>query len=252
MARAEPASSIEKAIDLLFHLSAQSAPQGVTALAQSLGVPKSSAHRMLASLSRRGLVERDERGRYREGFGLLALGLGVLEREPLVEAARPVLSAEASAVGETFFLVAARSGRLVVLDKVEGSGFLRAAPRLGAEIPVHQTAVGKLYLALAPEQVGATAEHVPASASGATLADAVSLAGRRGFAVNRDEWIAGLSVVAAPVRRGERMLGALAVAAASPRFDQLGASALASKVVAAADAVASRLAGTPTGREEER
>ena len=54
-----PASSVEKAVDLLFHLHAAEGPQGVTDLGRSLGVPKSSAHRMLQSLSRRGLVERD-------------------------------------------------------------------------------------------------------------------------------------------------------------------------------------------------
>ena len=56
---------------------------------RSLGLPKASAHRLLASLQRRDLVEQDESGRYRPGFGLVALGLGVLDREPLVAVARP-------------------------------------------------------------------------------------------------------------------------------------------------------------------
>ena len=110
---------------------------------------------MLRSLGRRGLVERDERGRYRAGIGLLALGLGVVDREPIVAAARPVLEDRALALGETFFLVVARAGELVVLDKAEGTGFLRAAPQVGSRVPVHATAAGKLYLAFAPDQVAA-------------------------------------------------------------------------------------------------
>jgi DNA-binding IclR family transcriptional regulator len=147
------AATVDKALDLLFRLHEESSPMGVTALGLALGVPKSSAHRLLASLCRRGLVEQDDRGRYRPGIGLVALGLGALEREPLVAAARPVLEAEALALGETVFLVVARAGRLVVLDKAEGTGFLRAAPRVGSEVPLHATAVGKLFLALDPAAV---------------------------------------------------------------------------------------------------
>ncbi len=34
------------------------------------------------------------------------------------------------------FLIGARAGKLVVLDKVEGTGFLRAAPSVGTEVPI--------------------------------------------------------------------------------------------------------------------
>ena len=72
--------------------------------------------RLALALGRRGLVERDERGRYRPGMALVALGLGVPEHEPVVGAAEPVLERTAADVGETVFLAAARAGRLRVLD----------------------------------------------------------------------------------------------------------------------------------------
>lgn len=115
---------------------------GVTDLGRALGLPKSSAHRLLAALAKRGLVDRDDRDRYRPGIALLALGLGVLDSEPIVAAARQVLEAGARDLGETHFLVGARGGRLLVLDKAEGSGFLRASPQVGSSVPVHATAVG--------------------------------------------------------------------------------------------------------------
>src|SRR5258706_7680946 len=143
----QPLTSIEKAVDVLFHLHGSAVPVGVTQLGRAVGLPKSSVHRLLASLLSRGLVQQDERGCYEPGIGLVALGLGAQDRDPLVCAARPVLEAEAAATGETVFLVAARSGRLVVLDKAEGTGFLRASPQIGSTVPVHATAVGKLFLA---------------------------------------------------------------------------------------------------------
>jgi DNA-binding IclR family transcriptional regulator len=233
---AEPASAIEKAVDVLFHLHGESAPQGVTAVGRALGMPKSSAHRLLASLQRRGLVERDERGRYRPGMGLVALGLGALEREPVVGAAHPVIEAEARALGETVFLVGARAGSLVVLDKAEGTGFLRAAPRVGSSVPVACTAVGKLFLAFAPAALPAL--DVPAA-----LSRAVSRARTRGYAENRDEWIPGVSVVAAPILSRGWMHGALAVALPSARMRELDASALALRMCAASAQITARMEG---------
>ena len=248
MAASEAAGTVEKAIDVLFHLHGEAASCGVTEIGRALGVPKSSTHRLLTALGRRGLVERDERGRYRPGIGLVALGLGALEREPVVVAARPVLEAEAEALGETVFLVAARAGRLVVLDKAEGSGFLRAAPRVGSSVPPHATAVGKLFLAFAPELVAVPERPLErftqrTAVDPSALEREVALARERGFAENREEWIPGLAVVAAPVSSGGRLLGAIAVAAPAPRFEVLGRAQVARRTCQAAARVAARLEG---------
>jgi DNA-binding IclR family transcriptional regulator len=247
----EPLGTVEKAVDILFHLHGAAEARGVTAIGRELGMPKSSAHRLLAALSRRGLVEQDARGRYRPGIALLALGLGALDREPVVAAARPLLEAEAEATGETVFLVGARAGHLVVLDKAEGTGFLRAAPQVGARVPVHATAAGKLFLAFAPDCVGwpdgpldRFTGRTPSDL--AMLRREVERARARGFAENREEWIPGLAVVAAPVLRAGRLAGALALAAPAPRMAALGSGAVAARLCAAAARVAARLAGTST------
>jgi len=239
--------TVEKAVDVLFHLHAEPEPQGVTAVGRALGLPKSSAHRLLRSLGRRGLVERDAGGRYRPGIGLVALGVGILEGEPVVEAARPVLEREAAAQGETLFLAAARAGHVYVLAKAEGPAFLRAAPQVGSTVPTHATAVGKLYLAHAPDEVE-TADAVPErftprTLRGRALARAVGEARERGWAENRDEWTPGLAALAAPVFLGARLVAAVALAAPSARLDPSRIAPVAARVVAAADAVAGRLAG---------
>jgi IclR family acetate operon transcriptional repressor len=244
----EQASAVEKALDVLFHLHGSSEPVGVTALGRALGMPKSSAHRLLGALGRRALVEQDARGRYRPGIGLVALGVGTLAREPVVEAARPVLEHEAEALGETLFLAAARAGRIHVLDKCEGQGFLRAAPRVGSEVPLAATAVGKLYLAFAPEEFPAANDAAMTHFTENTLrADALTHAVRRvrelGWASNRGEWQVGLSAVAAPVFLGERLVAAVAAAAPSARVEESDLPALAERICAAAARVSARLEG---------
>jgi IclR family acetate operon transcriptional repressor len=241
-------TAVEKALLLLFHLHAQQTPVGVTEIGRSLALPKSSVHRLLASLLRHGLVEQDEAGRYRPGVGLIALGLGVLEREPVVAAARPVLEEEAREIGETIFLCALRGGRIVVLDKAEGTGFLRAAPRIGEALPLHATAIGRLHLAFAKDRValaaGALERFTPQTTTErAALRAAVETARRQGWAENREEWIPGLHVVAAPVLVKERLEATLAVAAPVVHVAPAGAARLARRVVAAAQRVSARLEG---------
>ncbi len=253
----EAQSTVEKAVEVLFHLHAEPRSCGVTAIGRTLGLSKSSTHRLLTALSRRGLVEKDDRGRYRPGIGLVALGVGALDCEPVVAAARPVLEAEAQALGETVFLVAARAGRIIVLDKSEGEGFLRAAPRVGSTVPVHATAVGKLYLAFGNGSVEAPEGELTRFSDEtitdrAALDDAVARTVERGFAESADEWIPGLSVVAAPVvatasviatASASRMLAALAVAAPTPRMRSLGCDEMGHRMMAAAARVAARFEG---------
>ena len=246
----EQPGTIDKAIDVLFHLHREGGPSGVTAIGRALDMPKSSVHRLLAPLLRRGLVERDDRGRYRPGVGLVALGLGVLDREPTVAAAHSVLEACAGEVGQTFFLVAARAGRLMVLDKAEGTGFLRFSPRVGAEVPAHATAVGKLYLAFAPDAISEEGRSDRTRFTERTLLEEDALArevervGRTGLAHNEDEWIPGLSVIAAPIHAGARMAGAVALALPSPAVASHGRDDLETRVREAAEKITARLSGS--------
>ncbi|HYC56595.1 MAG TPA: IclR family transcriptional regulator [Candidatus Binatia bacterium] len=242
----EPSTAIEKAIDLLFYLHASGEARGVSDIGRSLGVAKSSVHRLLASLLRRGLVEQDDHGRYRPGIALIGLGLGALEREPLAAAARPVLERESRRTGETAFLTVARHGRIIVLDKCEGAAVLRVAPGIGSEVPVHATAVGKLHLAFAPGSTQLPPRPWPTFTSATPVTDEdlqneVTRARIRGWAVNRDEWIVGMTVVAAPVLLRQRLLGCFVVAAPSSRADEQRVSHLAAAAVAAAAEIGSRL-----------
>jgi DNA-binding IclR family transcriptional regulator len=244
-------TSVDKAIDVLEHLHAARGPRGITEIARALGVPKSSAHRLLKTLVRRGFAEQDAHGRYGCGPALIALGIGALERDPIAALARPVLEAEVAATGETVFLVAPRGRELVVLGMAEGHGFLRAAPRVGQTVPVAATAVGRLAMAFDPVRFP-LGEHPPVAFTSATqlaqeaIAAAIERARSEGYALNRGEWIEGLSVAAAPILGATEppaFLGAIAFAAPTARLDALGPHAIAQRAVAAARLISLRHAG---------
>ena len=235
------AATVEKALDVLFHLHHAETALGLSEIGRALGLPKSSCHRLLASLLNREVVERDAAGHYRPGLALLSLGIGAQGREPVVAAARPILEAEVTELGETVFVVGMRRGQLRVLDKLEGSGFLRAAPGVGDVIPNDVTAVGKLYRVF-----GDPTEFEPEEAVVAVDPIERDEVRRRGYALNRDAWIDGLSVLGVPIWQQEggsarRLVATLALAAATARFDALGEEAIARRLLEAANQIAGRL-----------
>ncbi|MBB82725.1 MAG: IclR family transcriptional regulator [Deltaproteobacteria bacterium] len=238
------AATVDKALDVLFHLHEAGVAVGLTEIGRALDLPKSSCHRLLQSLVDREVVSRDEHGRYRPGLALLSLGIGAQRGEPVIAAARPILEEEARALGETVFLVGLRHDRLRVLDKVEGPGFLRAAPGVGDVVPAPPTAAGKLYAIFGPS-MAATGEVRFCDGEAETIR-------RRGYALNRDAWIEGLSVLGVPVWQAtgagaKDLVAVMALAAASPRFDQLGESEVAGRLLASAARAGERLGGVRLG-----
>jgi DNA-binding IclR family transcriptional regulator len=230
----EASTTVDKAIAVLFELHGADSPCGVSELGRSLGLGKSTVHRLLSSLSRRGLVERDDGGRYRPGVGLLALGLGVLEREPIAAAARELLERESAATGETAFLTVARNHRIFVVEKAEGAGLLRVAPRIGAEVPVHATAVGKLQLAFGPDRVRLPPEPWKAFTARTP----------RRWRELRPE----IERAAAPISLAGAMAGCFVIAAPTTRVTPGDVAGLAKRVQAAAAEVGRRMLAGGTNR----
>jgi DNA-binding IclR family transcriptional regulator len=208
----ERSGTVDKALRVLEELHAAKAPLTLAELSRALHIPKPTTHRLLASLLHAAMVEQHVDGRYALGIGLVRLGLGALALEPIVRASQLELERAAHELGETFFLVKARAGRLVVLSKVEGTGMLRVAPDVGAEVPLEVTASGRLYMALAPQLLAGNPGIKKVSPA------SVKRAGARGYDVNEGEWIPGLSVVAAPILLNSDLLGCVTCAGPAVRL----------------------------------
>src|SRR5262245_59876778 len=92
--------SVDRALTIL-ELLAREGEAGVTEIAAELGVHKSTAFRLLATLESHRLVEQDgDRGRYRLGVGNLRLAGATTARLDLVTEARPVCKQLAVDTGE--------------------------------------------------------------------------------------------------------------------------------------------------------
>lgn len=234
----ERSGTVDKALRVLEVLHQARAPLALAELARSLSIPKPTTHRLLASLLNAALVEQQADGRYALGVGLVRLGLGALALDPVVRACELELERAARELGETFFLVKARAGRLVVLSKVEGTGMLRVAPDVGSEVPVEVTASGRLYMALAPELLAGNPGTERVSAA------AVKRARARGYDVNEAEWLPGLTVVAAPILLHGQLLGCVTCAGPAVRLNASHLKAAVDTTRAVAQRVSRSLSGT--------
>ncbi|MCB9625893.1 MAG: IclR family transcriptional regulator [Sandaracinaceae bacterium] len=242
-----PSTSIEKALDLLIALGQLGGSAGLLTLAEHTSVPKSSAHRLLQSLVSRGLVARSAQGDYQLGLALVALGELAQRGDALLSASEPALREAARETGQSCFLVVARDGRLEVVLVAEGSGFLRAMPTVGAQVPVHASASGRLYLAFDAAQVSAPGDtrlerFTPSTvASARTLRKLVARAKERGYDTNVSEWMPDVAVVAAPVQVGEGLVGTVALATSLGHFERVGEAQLARAVRQAAEEIRDQL-----------
>jgi DNA-binding IclR family transcriptional regulator len=118
---------------------------------------------------------------------------------------------------------------------------------VGSEIPAHATAIGKLYLAFAPELVHVEAPapvFTPRTRTGAALAREVARVRTLGVAENREDWIPGLAGVAAPIRLAGRMVAALSATGPAARMRER--EHFCARVAAAARDVSARLEGAAT------
>jgi DNA-binding IclR family transcriptional regulator len=218
--------SIDRAARILKALAGGPRRLGVTELAQRLELTLPTVHGMLQSLQAHGFVEQDRAtGKYQLGAGLLQLGnsyldLNELRARSLVPAERLAQRADASVrVGVM------HGSSVIVVHHVFRPDETLQILEVGAQLPVHASALGKAILAYASEAVvdDLTAEPLPKltsrTLSARELQAQFASIRKRGVARERDEAILGESSVAAPIfDHGGQAVGAVGVVGDTERI----------------------------------
>lgn len=198
--------SVDRALNIL-EILARSGECGVTEIAVALGVHKSTAFRLVATLEQHRLVEQVEgRGKYRLGVGLLRLAGATSARLDVVQEARPLCKQLAATTGETVNLATLSGSSALYLDQVAGPSALQPHNWVGQHIPLHATSNGKALLAWLPSaELDELLGRLP-SFTGSTITTkpqlrrALETVRQQGYAVAVDELEVGLTAIAAPVR----------------------------------------------------
>lgn len=184
----------------------------LTEIAESAGLPLSTAHRLVGELTEWGLLFRGSQGRYQLGIRLWELAQNAWR--PLRETARPFIQDLFSLTGETAHLAVREGNEVLYVDRVYGSKRVPRASKVGGRLPMHATAVGKAILAFEESWVRSAyldrqLEHRTAHThvDPRLLADELDQIRAQGFATTLEEVRLGSCSIAVPVFHG-RQVGA--------------------------------------------
>ena len=251
--RATPRSatlgSVANAARVLKSFTAHDPVWGVTDMARHLGIAKSTAYRLLATLTEQGLLDQDPlTGRYRLGLVVFDLAAAVQSFD-LHEAALTAMSDLRNRTGETVQVAVLDGREVVYVERLDSHHTLKVFLDVGRRNWINCTSTGKVLLAFASPQVQERTLRgwqLP-SRTPFTITDPAAFRAelaqvkRVGFAANRQESALEVISVAAPIRRvSGQVVAALSVAGP---IDRMGPHEMtfAQAVVQSAAAISRRL-----------
>ena len=194
-------------------------PVAAADVAAHLGLPKPTVYRMIENFAAHGFLHRDPSSR-RLAIGprLADFAFETLRASIQYAPRRTILKGLMDEIGETANIGALDGGDIVYLDRVEAKHWpLRLNFHIGSRVPLHCTAIGKLFLAYMPERqchalLGKLDLHqfTPHTISSVEALQ-VELATIRseGLSLDREEYISGVVCIAAPIfnAKGELQAG---------------------------------------------
>ncbi|HEV2634581.1 MAG TPA: IclR family transcriptional regulator [Actinocrinis sp.] len=221
-----PVQSIERAAAILRLLARGSGRLGVGEIATSLELAKGTTHGILRTLQGVGFVEQDKAsGKYQLGAALLHLGTSYLDVNELRSRAINWADALASRSGEAVRIGTLLDGKVLVVHHVFRPDDSLQTLDVGALLPLHATALGKILLAYdgdAAASLGqAELEHFTRRtlATPAAVGRAIAKVRERGWASEVEEHTSGQASIAAPIRGyGGLVVGAISIAGAADRL----------------------------------
>lgn len=224
-------------------------------LALRVGLPPSTAHRLLGTLQRHGFVEFDETTQsWSIGVEAFRTGSAFLQRTSLVEAGRETMRRLMEETGETANLGLAEGGDVVFVSQVETHNPIRAFFRPGTRAQMHASGIGKALLAELPgdeverllQRRGLTGFTPSTLTEPQALFADLRRTRERGWALDDEEHHLGMRCVAAAIFNpyGEAVAG-ISVSGPTVRLPDRTVAELGPAVRRAADEVTRRIGGSP-------
>ena len=228
VSRSATLGSVANAARVLKAFTTSEREWGVSDLARRLDIAKSTAHRLLATLTDEGLLEQDlGSGRYRLGLAVFDMAAAAQSMD-LHEAVLTPMTELRNRSGETVQVAVLDGREVVYVERLDSPNTLRLFLEVGRRNAAHSTGCGKALLAFAPpDQLERTLKGWKmTSKTPHTITDVAKLrlelaeCRRRGYAVNRRESEAGVISVAAPIRDvSGRVVAAISVAGPAERLE---------------------------------
>jgi IclR family acetate operon transcriptional repressor len=222
-------------------------------LSMRLGMPASTAHRVLATLDKHGFVDIDEETQtWRVGLEAFRVGSAFMQRTNLLEVGRSTMRDLMEQTGETANMGILDADHVVFIGQVETHNPIRAFHRPGSRGPMHASGIGKALLAAMPQpeaerlltRTGLQSFSDKTLTSRESLLNDMAATRQRGWSFDDEERYEGMSCVAAVIYDGYGApVAGISVSGPSARFAAGTLPSLGAAVKAAAAEVTDRIGG---------
>lgn len=242
---------LERAAQMLRALSAE--PNGLTPieLADRVGLPRSTAYRIVGTLASEGFMRVSPGGKLSIGPGLISIATA--GRRDLRHEAAPYLERLSHELHETVELVVLDGGEALFTNQFVSSRSLRVVAEVGDRFPLFCTACGKALLAeLPPAEALRLIPNELQSYTPHTSVDREALLGEldqvraTGVAYDRQEHTIGISAVGAAIRDAAGSVAALTVVMPAARLEG-NEERIAAALLRTRDEIQTALSGEPRG-----
>lgn len=218
--------TVGRAIDILEFCSDR--PRDLKEIADTLGVHRTTAMRLVQTLIAAGFLRKDETGRFGVGFRLAGLAQSALEQFDLRSLVHPHILQLSERVGHTVQFAVPEASHLVYVDKIEPPNSITLNTRIGGFVVVHTAGVSKAILAYLPSQERnqildhATFERFTNNTitDRETFMHVLDDVREQGWAADRGEYESFSNCIAAPVlSHTGTVAGAISITAFKERAD---------------------------------
>lgn len=240
--------AVDRALQIL-EIIADQGPQGASAIARELGVHRSTAFRLLATLEGRRFVVREHDGSYSLGSGAMRIAGAVTTRVDFSRESQGVCDEVTAELGETSNVAILVDGAAVNIAQTTGTSSVAVRDQfVGQRTPAHATSSGKTLLAYAGEEQWERAGRRLTRYSDTTitapqrLREEMQAIRERGWGSALAEWQDHTNAVAVPVFAGDgTVVAALSMTAPAFRMPEEDLPDLARRLRGFADGLAKRL-----------
>jgi DNA-binding IclR family transcriptional regulator len=238
-------SVLAKTAQAIDSLAKAKRPMRLAEVAEDLGLPKSSVHRLLTELTELRIARRTPDGLFALGPRLLSWGASAADSFVISGVAEPWMHRLRDSTGESVHLYIRHGSNRVCLASVEGRAALRPVVPTGGLQPLGVGSSGKLLLAFAPITV---LQEVRAEAkkNRRPVPDDEELAMIREthWSVSIDEREKGLSGAATSIRDAQgEVVAALSISGSSTRLTLQRYSEVKDEVFGIANEIGAAVAG---------
>jgi len=222
--------SVERSINALLLFFDDVEELGIKDFAQKLDLPKPTIYSLVNTMAKHQLLEQNpENSKYRLGPVLFRLGLQYARQSDVLSTVSVWTERLCYKFGKSVNVCMLAAGQVVVVYKVDPDQAVIAYPEVGAVVPIHNTANGKILTAFADpdarEEILEDYSFIKSTEHTITRKEdfiaELEQVRKEGIGFNRQEGVAGIRAISGPIfNHRDQVIASFAISGKAEYFEE--------------------------------